>query len=164
MNISSSDSLTHPQRFAPCHSLYDKYCFFFLGNNKLEGTIPTQLGNLSQLLRFWFGKWNYTCFSLRFCIDPPGGRGEDIRMSQTDVQTSFFSSFCLIDKNDIVGNVDSLFCDESANYTLVDTARFPNLDDLNADCLAALEGNVGVGVVVVPEEIEIVCTCCSECF
>ena len=76
----------------------------------------------------------------------------------------FVSYTHIIDKNDIVGNVDSIFCNANENYTLVDTARFPNLDDLNADCLVAAQQTAAATTTTAAEDIEVICTCCSECF
>ena len=82
---------------------------------------------------------------------------------------SFALSSLVIDKNDIVGNVDPIFCNANENYTLVDTARFPNLNDLNADCLVAatqqqLDAESTTTAAADKEELEVICTCCSECF
>ena len=80
---------------------------------------------------------------------------------------SFALSSLVIDKNDIVGNVDPIFCNANENYTLVDTARFPNLNDLNADCLVAAtqqQDAESTTAAADKEELEVICTCCSECF
>ena len=61
-----------------------------------------------------------------------------------DMTMPFVSEF-----NTITGNVNSIFCDVTTDYEMINTNRFPNLTSLTFDC----DG----------DNPEVVCFCCDGC-
>lgn len=116
----------------------------FEDNNKLTGTIPRGIANLSQLKQF-----NICTSPAIFRVDPLElmlhAKVMDFKYRTLSLWSSDTFLYFLADNNDLTGSLDSIFCHENGQIS----PDFPELTQLRADCSGDFP--------------DIECSCC-ECF